>query len=231
MPLRRVAPLHPLTGVKYMLDMSQEGDRKTLVKLVREHQNGGGDFNMVKKDGVDYAIHGVEVADEESTTSDHFAGMKGQAAKVTAPVAKSAGKNMENAIKDKLQYKGLQYTAADFAKMGKSEAEYRRQLMAMSKQELKMELPGGDILNGAISFFGGMFGGKKEEANRDATEEELCTAIDRKLPSKGVLHFRFKVRSILATVRSVGAESVCFAAHFDQPTTNERWCGRPAALQ
>lgn len=34
------------------------------------------------------------------------------------------------------EYKGLKYTAEDFSKMTRSEAEYRRQLMAMSKEEV-----------------------------------------------------------------------------------------------
>ena len=38
------------------------------------------------------------------------------------------------------EYKGLKYTAEDFSKMTRSEAEYRRQLMAMSKEEVSLKI-------------------------------------------------------------------------------------------
>jgi hypothetical protein len=65
---------------------------------------GGGDFNMVKKDGEDYAIPGVEV-EEPSETSSHFDGMTGKSAKAsgTAAAPKSAASAAQNAIKDKLR--------------------------------------------------------------------------------------------------------------------------------
>jgi len=51
------------------------------------------------------------------------------------------------------EYKGLQYTAADLSKMTRSEREYRMQLMAMSKEEVKMEMPGGELINGALNLY------------------------------------------------------------------------------
>ena len=82
-----------------------------LVRLLSEgvYVQGGGDFNMVKKDGEDYAIPGVEV-EEASETSSHFDGMTGKSAQTSGAAAapKSAASAAQNAIKDKLRACRLQ---------------------------------------------------------------------------------------------------------------------------
>uniref|UniRef100_A0A6T8PQK5 Uncharacterized protein n=1 Tax=Hemiselmis andersenii TaxID=464988 RepID=A0A6T8PQK5_HEMAN len=200
--------LKRMLGVKYMLDLSQESDRKTLIKLVREHREEGGQFNMVKKDGEDYQIFGVVGADEDEEGGSHFDGMKGQAAqKIEAPQKGGAGSAVRNAVKDKLQYSGLQYSAADLSKMTRSEREYRMQLMAMSKDEVKMEMPGGELLNGALNLYKSWFGKKDEETGDEPTGEAFGKLLDNKLPSKGILHFRFKSRPKKTTSATASSSS------------------------
>eukprot|EP00285_Hemiselmis_virescens_P009566 CAMPEP_0173385096 /NCGR_PEP_ID=MMETSP1356-20130122/7690_1 /TAXON_ID=77927 ORGANISM="Hemiselmis virescens, Strain PCC157" /NCGR_SAMPLE_ID=MMETSP1356 /ASSEMBLY_ACC=CAM_ASM_000847 /LENGTH=233 /DNA_ID=CAMNT_0014340747 /DNA_START=342 /DNA_END=1043 /DNA_ORIENTATION=- len=139
--------------------------------------------------------------------------MKGQAAQVVqAPQKGGSGAAVQQAVKDKLQYKGLQYSAADFSKMTRSEAEYRRQLMAMSKEEVKMEMPGGELINGAIGLYKSWFG-KKEEANDDEpTGEAFERLLENKLPAKGILHFRFKAKPKRTTTTSSSASSTPLAS-------------------
>jgi len=200
--------LKRMLGVKYMLDLSQESDRKTLIKLVREHREEGGQFNMVKKDGEDYQIFGVVSGDEEEEGGSHFDGMKGQAAqRIEAPQKGGAGSAVQNAVKDKLQYKGLQYSAADLSKMTRSEREYRMQLMAMSKEEVKMEMPGEGLISGALDLYKSWFGKKEEDTGDEPTGEAFDKLLDNKLPSKGVLHFRFKSKPKKTTSATVASSA------------------------
>merc|ERR1711998_347761 len=75
--------------------------------------------------------------------SSHFSDL-GQGAGRTAKGEVKSKEDKLSAAKRALaaatEYKGLTYTEAELNKMPKAEAEYRRELMARSKQEVKMEM-------------------------------------------------------------------------------------------
>jgi hypothetical protein len=64
--------------------------------------------------------------------------------------------------------------------------------------QMKMDMPGGDIVSGLVGMFGGMFGKKSAEEGGELSDEDAIRAIEGKLPSKGVVNFRFKVMDRLA---------------------------------
>jgi hypothetical protein len=64
--------------------------------------------------------------------------------------------------------------------------------------QVKMDMPGGDIVSGLVGMLGGMFGKKSAEEGGELSDEDAIRAIEGKLPSKGVVNFRFKVMDRLA---------------------------------
>lgn len=59
--------------------------------------------------------------------------------------------------------------------------------------QIKMDMPGGDIVSGLVGMFGGMFGKKSGEEGGEMSEEDAVRAIESKLPAKGIVNLRFKV--------------------------------------
>eukprot|EP00802_Teleaulax_amphioxeia_P021323 Tamp_21672.p2 GENE.Tamp_21672~~Tamp_21672.p2 ORF type:complete len:267 (-),score=38.58 Tamp_21672:45-845(-) len=107
------------------------------------------------------------------------------------------------------EYKGVTYTEAELNKMPKAEAEYRRELMARSKQEIKMEMGFEQGLKAGLDVYKSVmqkFGADKSDDTPSTTDWESL------LPAKGVLQCRFKAKEIQRTGKTDAAVALERAA-------------------
>ena len=192
--------LERLFGKPHSLDLKVAHNRATLVKLIKEHRLGGGEFHMVTLDGKDFHVPGTKKTDDGP--SAHFTDMginMGKSAKGELKGDVSAKVNAAKAaFSAATEYKGLQYSEAELNKLPKAEAEYRRELMARSKQAVKMEMgfesglkAGLDVYKSVMQRFGSEDTDKAGITAADAWESQL--------PTKGVLQFRYRSKELQVT--------------------------------
>eukprot|EP00960_Hanusia_phi_P068230 766792-Hanusia_phi.AAC.1 len=69
--------LQKMLGTPYTLDMSRDQDRQEVIKLIKQHRLGGGEFNAVVLNGVDFNLPGTNslVSEKEN---EHFKELKGK---------------------------------------------------------------------------------------------------------------------------------------------------------
>jgi len=192
--------LERLFGKQYTLELTVPHNKATLVKLIKEHRLGGGEFNVVTLDGNEFHIPGTK-GGTDAGPSSHFSDMGKGAGKSAKGERKDTSGDKVGAARRALsaatEYRGVTYTEAELRKMPKAEAEYRRELMARSKQEVKMEMgfegglkAGLDVYKSVMQKFGG---DDKEDAAPSAADWE------EKLPKRGVIQFRFKAKELQVT--------------------------------
>jgi len=188
-----------MMGARFTLDLTQEKKRTALVELIKQHRQGYGEFNGVNLDGKPYTIPGTK-AEATSGADDHFSAMgkdAGRSTKVEQKIQKMPGGiDLKKSLQSAVEYKGLTYTEADLAKLPKAEAEYRRELMKQSKQEVKMELGFEPILQAGMEVykmikerFGGLL--PEEGEKMDAVPDYIA-----KIPITGILSLRFKAKEV-----------------------------------
>ena len=110
-----------LFGAQYSLDLKVAHNRATLVRLVKDHRLGGGEFNAVTLDGKEYHIPGTKKGSDTGPSS-HFSDL-GQGAGRTAKGEIKSKDDKVNAAKRALaaatEYKGVTYTEASFLRFSK----------------------------------------------------------------------------------------------------------------
>jgi hypothetical protein len=110
-----------LFGTQYSLDLKVAHNRATLVRLVKDHRLGGGEFNAVTLDGKEYHIPGTKKGSDTGPSS-HFSDL-GQGAGRTAKGEIKSKDDKVNAAKRALaaatEYKGVTYTEASFLRFSK----------------------------------------------------------------------------------------------------------------
>ena len=192
--------LERLFGKQYTLDVTVAHHKTTLIKLIKDHRLGGGDFNVVTLNGKEYHIPGTK-GDSESESSSHFSDMGQGAGKSAKGERKDESGDKVNAAKRALaaaaDYRGVTYTEAELRKMPKAEAEYRRELMARSKQEVKMEMGFESGLKVGLDIYKSL----KQKFGADEAKDSPLPAADweQQLPQKGVIQFRFKAKEMQVT--------------------------------
>jgi hypothetical protein len=155
-----------MLGARYTLDLSQDDKRNALVKLIKQHRQGFGEFNAVTLDGAAFSIPGTKQTSAGGSTSEHFDNMgkgAGRSAKGEMPKPQGVvgGIDLKKSLQSAVDYKGLEYSEAELAKLPKAEAEYRRELMRRSKQEIKMEMGFETALKGGIEMYQKLMGRSK----------------------------------------------------------------------
>lgn len=191
--------LERLFGKQYTLDLTVPHNKATLIKLIKDHRLGGGEFNVVTLDGKEYRIPGTK-GDSEAGASSHFNDLGQGAGKSAKGEKKDAPGDKVNAAKRALaaaaDYRGVTYTEAELRKLPKAEAEYRRELMARSKQEVKMEMGFESGLKAGLDIYKSVmqkFGGDDKDSPPSAADWE------QQLPKRGVVQFRFKAKELKVT--------------------------------